>query len=54
MIHAVIVTSLQEWDPQTDPQPLDEWLLPILSVLGSRADAVLPIVRLKLAAALQQ
>jgi hypothetical protein len=45
---------LQDWDPQVDSQPLDEWLLPVLPVLGSRADAVLPIVRLKLVAALQQ
>ncbi len=48
------MTLLQEWDPQVDSQPLDEWLLPVLPVLGSRADAVLPIVRLKLVAALQQ
>jgi hypothetical protein len=49
-----LVIVAQEWDPQTDPQPLDQWLLPILPVLGQRADSVLPIVRVKLVAALQQ
>ena len=49
-----IIAAAEAWDPSRDSRAIDSWLLPLLPLLGSRADAVLPIVRVKLVSALQQ
>ncbi|KAI6226471.1 Septin and tuftelin-interacting protein 1-like protein [Aphelenchoides fujianensis] len=45
---------VDEWEPRTDPLPIDAWIVPWHEVLGDRLLVVYPLIRQKLARALRE